>query len=453
MVVKETGKHNPPGAPAASYLAGKGVIIPEPTQVVIGAEVPLDAISAGATLHPFCRISGEAMRIGAGAVIGLAGPATLENARVGEGCIIGELGPVTLKNVSCGPGTVLGCGVAEDAVFLGKESAENSFTTGYGFRVRKGSLYEEDASSAQHTDTKMTILLPWVTLGSNINWCDVLMAGGTGPGIGAMSEVGSGTIHFNFTPRGDKATASRFGNVVDGVFLDRPRLFLAGNGSMIGPLKADFGAITSAGGRFSGTLPGALNWNGSTPTANSGAFDLPYHLEIYGSVKRIYDSQLEYIGELAALDAWYAQVRALVAQGDAGRTALYAEGRRMVVLNIAERIVQLGRLAAAMDRSAALLQALAPKDARIAQQRALHDAWPRIESELQGFAAQADGMPAVLKQGLEDQGAKHGGIHTRIIPALPEGAVAAGREWLAGIRGRVANGGLLALVPAIASPR
>ena len=88
------------------------------------------------------------------------GPATIENSWIGENAIVGNLGPVTLKDTVVGPQTILGSGVAENAVFLGKETMINDFTTGFGFRVRKGSLYEEDSSSAQHTDTKMTVLFP-----------------------------------------------------------------------------------------------------------------------------------------------------------------------------------------------------------------------------------------------------------------------------------------------------
>jgi UDP-N-acetylglucosamine/UDP-N-acetylgalactosamine diphosphorylase len=435
--------------PAALHaLVTRGVIVPSPEQVAIGSEVPPEAIAPGAVLHPFCRISGGATRIDAGAAIGPAGPATLHNARVGEGCVIGGLGPVTLSDTACGPGTVLGCGVAEEAVFLGKESTDTAHSTGYGFRVRKGSLYEEDASSAQHTDSKMTILFPWATLGSNSNWCDLLLAGGTGPGLGEFSEVGSGTIHFNFTPRGDKATASAFGNVVDGVFLRQPRLFLGGNGSMIGPLRAEFGAITTAGGRFSGVLHAGLNPGGTAPQGGAG-----FDLEVYGSIKRVYDSQIAYIGELAALNAWYGQARALAAKGDGAREALYAEGRRMVGLNIAERIAQLGRLAAAMERSAALLETRAPGDGRIAQQRALLDQWPRIEAALRDYSTHEEQLPAALGQAIAEGAANHGRVYTRIIPALPEAAVAAGRAWLAGMRDRTASAELLAAVPALPSPR
>ncbi len=361
-----TGRLHP--LQAVQALAARGVLIPAPEQVAIGQEVPLEAIAAGAVLHPFCRIVGSATRIGAGAAIGVAGPATLENAWVGERAVIGDLGPVTLKDAACGPGTVLGCGEAEGAVFLGKEVDDPAFTTGYGFRVRKGSLYEEDANSAQHTDTKMTLLFPWVTLGSNINWCDVLLAGGSGPGLGEFSEVGSGVIHFNFTPRGDKATASVFGNVVEGLFLDRPRLFLGGHGSMIGPMRAAFGAVTGAGGRYARTLQAGLNAPAAAPrTDRVETFDL----EVYGSIKRVFDSQVGYLGELAALEAWYGQVRTLIARDEPELEEIYARGRAMVALNIAERIAQLGRLAAAMEASAALLEQSRPGDPLIAQQRAL----------------------------------------------------------------------------------
>ena len=64
------------------------------------------------------------------------------------------------------------------------------------------------------------------------------------------SEVGSGYIHFNFTPwgaRGDKATPSLFGDVTRGVFLREDRIFLGGSGGCVGPRSVGFGAVTGAG--------------------------------------------------------------------------------------------------------------------------------------------------------------------------------------------------------------
>ncbi len=429
-------------------LAERGVHLPRPDQVAIRRDVPLERLAPGARLLPFCRLSGAATRVDAGAELGAGGAVTLDNAWVGVGAAIGTLGPVTLRDAACGPGTVLGCGVAEDAVFLGKESQATPFTAGYGFRVRKGTLYEEDASSAQHTDTKMTVLFPWVTLGSSLNWCDVLVAGGVGGGPGEFSEIGSGAIHFNFTPRGDKATASQLGNAVDGVFLDQPRLFIGGNTSLIGPLRADFGAVTLAGGRFARRLHAGLN----LPHGPDGAAALAaglYDLETYGSIKRVFDAQVTFVGELAALDAWYAHVRARLARGHADRAALYERARGLVRLNLDERIAQLAEFAGRMEASARMLAERRPGDARVAQHEALLRGWPEIERHLRRSSALEEEPPGAFLRALEaslDEGAER---YTAIVRRIaPEGR-AAGRAWLAAVRARVAAPEVLALVPAV----
>lgn len=456
-----------PGIPCYSTgevesLVERGVLIPAHHQVAIARDVPLDAIAPGAVLHPFTRLSGAGTRVDAGAVIGAAGPATLHNAWVGGQARVGELGPVTLRNAALGPRTVLGCGVAEDSVFLGLEEDGADFTTGYGFRVRSGTLYEEDANSAQHTDTKMTILFPWVTLGSNLNWCDILVSGGTGPRPGEFSEIGSGAIHFNFTPRGDKATGSLLGNVVEGVFLRQPRLFIGGNTSIVGPLSGAFGAVTPAGGRYRRSLEPGLNAEISETSGaeisgavlavrpghstSAGGFDL----EIYGDLRRVYASQVRMIGELAALAAWYALVRIPLAGSDGDRAALYARGREMVALALRERIRQLGALAARQERSIALLEKRAPGDPRIAQQRALAEQWPDIEAHLTGFGNLQSAPPSSLLEGLDAAGGQGSAEYTRIVRALAPSAVKAGTDWLKEIAAAVAAPAVLERVPPLA---
>ncbi len=426
-----------------AWLSGRGVILPAPRQVAIHRGVRLDQIAPGAVLHPGTRLSGAATRVDAGAEIGKAGAATLHDAWVGERTIIGDLGPVTLRDAVAGPGTVLGCGVAEDCVFLGKESTDTPFSTGYGFRARRGTLYEEDASSAQFTDTKMTILLPWVTLGSSLNWCDVLVAGGTGPGLGQFSEIGSGCIHFNFTPRGDKATASLLGNVVDGAFLDQPRLFVGGNGSLVGPVTAAFGAVTAAGARHAGVLAAGLN---ATPAEVAGneAFDP----DVYGSVRRVVGTQIVYLGELAALGAWYTHVRLRLAGGRGDRADLYRRALAVVQANLRERIAQLEALAARMPRSADAIRRVSPDDPRIAQQRAFHEQWPALRRHLEQHGAAAPEPPPALVQALEAVAGREA-RYTRVITGLPQAAKTAGRDWLRHVRDAVASPQMLALVPAL----
>ena len=426
-------------------LAARGVRLPRPDQVAIRRDIPLDRIAPGARLHPFCRLTGAATRVDAGAEVGAGGPATLDNAWVGVSAGVGTLGPVTLRNTACGPGTVLGCGAAEDAVFLGKESHDTAFTTGYGFRVRKGSLYEEDASSAQHTDTKMTLLFPWVTLGSNLNWCDILVSGGVGPGLGEFTEIGSGAIHFNFTPRGDKATASLLGNAVDGVFLDRPRLFIGGNASLVGPLVASFGSITLAGGRYARRLAAGLNAPEGMPTAAATDFDL----QTYGSVKRLFDTQVRAIGEYAALDAWYGHVRARIAQGHPDRAALYERARSVVRANLNERIAQVAGLARRMEASVQALAARGGHDPRRSQHEALLKHWPMIEQHLLRASAAESEPPPAFRQALEAALDGGGERYTDVVRRLSAPGRAAGRAWLAAIRERVAAPDVLAQVPAL----
>ena len=76
-----------------------------------------------------------------------------------------------------------------------------------------------------------------------INFCDALLTGGTSRSD--HSEIGSGAVHFNFDPRGDK-WGSLFGDV-RGVLLKSAPIFLGGQCGLVAPLHVDFGAVTAAG--------------------------------------------------------------------------------------------------------------------------------------------------------------------------------------------------------------
>ncbi|MBF0286409.1 MAG: hypothetical protein HQM14_01210 [SAR324 cluster bacterium] len=407
-------------------LQNRNVQIPSLSHVCIGREVPLENIGTGVVLHPFCKIIGDKTKIYSKAQVGLRGPVTLENSIVGKESVIGSQGPVTLVDTVTGPKTVLGSGVAESAVFLGKETDINDFSTGLGFRTRKGSLYEEDSSSAQHTDTKMTILFPWVTLGSNINFCDLMLTGGVGPNLGDFTEVGSGTIHFNFTIRGDKATASLLGNVPEGVFLRKERLFIGGNNSLLGPLQADFGTLTAAGIRAAGVLKNGLNLGRGLPLGHTD-----YDPRIFSRSKEVIGQQVHYIGQLAALYHWYREIRFQLAQSNPELLELYQAGQKMVVLNIMERIAQVGRFVEALESSIHILnqQALPPRHA-IEEQQALLDHWPRLKEHLENYEQHFWEIPSLLSNALEESAAQHSPHYTQIVQNLSEDSARVGKSWL-----------------------
>jgi len=190
-------------------LIDNGVDVHAPLSVEVGDEVDATRISGdGVTIYPGCRIYGEHTVISAG-------------------CTLGAEGPVTLDDCRLGPHVALKGGSFKQSVFLEKANV------GPGAQVREGCLLEEEASGAHCVGLKQTILFPFVTLGSLINFCDCLMAGGTSRND--HSEVGSSYVHFNYTPDGDKTTASLFGDVPRGVMLDQPPIFLGGQAARWDP--------------------------------------------------------------------------------------------------------------------------------------------------------------------------------------------------------------------------
>src|SRR5512136_2482930 len=202
-------------------LINKGADIPNPLTIDLGEDVSVDHISGkGVRIYPGCRIYGKQTVISAGAQLGYEGPVTIDNC---------QLGPkVELKG-----------GYFNKSVFLEKANM------GSGAQVREGCILEEEANGAHTVGLKQTILFPFVTLGSLINFCDCLMAGGTSRKD--HSEVGSSYIHFNYTPDGDKCTPSLFGDVARGVMLNQPPIFLGGQGGAAGPVRMGFGTVVVAG--------------------------------------------------------------------------------------------------------------------------------------------------------------------------------------------------------------
>ncbi|MCG8563646.1 MAG: protein GlmU [Desulfobacterales bacterium] len=263
-------------------LLKKGVQMPHPGSVFIAPEVNLDRISGkGTILHPGTRLVGKEILV-------------MPNA------VIGEETPVTLDNVIVGPHCRLKGGYFKGAVFAGK----NEF--GSGAHVRPGTILEEESGAAHTVGLKQTILFPFVILGSLINFCDCLMAGGTSRKN--HSEVGSSFIHFNYTPNQDKATPSMLGNVHQGVMLDQKPIFLGGQGGLVGPCRINFGCITAAGSIIRKDEPQTdrLLLSGGLKTAS-----IPWHSGGYSQIGSIYNKNIEYICALFALKAWYHHIRPL----------------------------------------------------------------------------------------------------------------------------------------------
>lgn len=305
----------PRGIESIRALVAKGVSMPNPLTVDIAPDVDLDRISGeGVVIHPGCRIRGAKTVISAGVVLGAEGPVTIEDCRLGP--------RVELKG-----------GYAASAVFLAGSSM------GLGHHVREGTLLEEEASGAHCVGLKQTILFPYVTLGSLINFCDVLMAGGTSRSD--HSEVGSSYIHFNFTPQGDKTTPSLFGDVARGVTLRERPIFLGGQGGTVGPVLTVYGTVVAAGSilRSDVNVADQLVVVGPPPSMQQG-----FTPGAYRSLGRLVAKNLLYLANLDALEQWYRYARApFFAAAPMG--TLVGEGAlEMIALARSERIARIRKL-------------------------------------------------------------------------------------------------------------
>jgi hypothetical protein len=260
-------------------LEARGIRIVDRRQTYLDEQLDVRRVSSGAVLYPGTRLLGARTFVGPGAKIGIEGPAVLEDTIIGENAEVAS-------------------GYLKGAVML------RGSRVGANAHVRGGTLLEEEASTAHAVGLKHTVLMSFVTLGSLINFCDALISGGRSRR--EYTEVGSGFIHFNHTPRGrsgDKATPSLIGDVVQGVFLREQRIFLGGLSGIVGPQKVGFGSLTVAGQVVRRQVP-PHRIVGDVGRRVDKRVD-----ELAESTERIVSFNLEYIGQLLALQAWYQGVR------------------------------------------------------------------------------------------------------------------------------------------------
>ena len=394
-----------------TQIIKKGVRIACPESVEIGNDVDVDKISGqGVVIHAGSKILGDKTLILRDAKIGFEGPATIKNCQIGP--------EVELKG-----------GYFEDAVFLAKARA------GLGSHVREASIFEEQASVAHSVGTKHTILFPFVTLGSLINFCDCLMAGGTSRKN--HSEVGSSYIHFNFTPNQDKATASLIGDVPKGVMLDQPPIFLGGQGGLVGPCRLTYGTTVAAGAilRKDELREGRLLIGGAAKENN-----LAWSSGRYANQKRVVVNNLIYIANLLALTQWYQHVRSLFISKDFPE-GLLTGVREKLNLAITERLTRLEALGNNMQSNMQIRKPTKSKrvSAAVLQAQELSQRWSDLKGvfeQLKGDEEDTSNRNLFLEK-IDEGIAEKGRDYLTVIQALVSTDAAIGTQWLQGIVDRV----------------
>ena len=398
-------------------LLKKGVKIPNPQSIEIGPEVDVDRISGdGVVIHTGCKLYGSSTLILRGTTLGYEGP-------------------VTIKNCQVGPQVELKAGFFRNSVFLKKSSM------GSGANVREGTILEEESSAAHTVGLKQTILFPFVTLGSLINFCDCLMSGGTSRKN--HSEVGSSYIHFNYTPNQDKATPSLIGDVPRGVMLNQHPIFLGGQGGLVGPCRLEFGTVTAAGSivRKDELKPERLL---IANMAKGGS--IPFAPGVYYNIKRITVNNIIYIANLIALDHWYTYVRSQFLSDDFPKP-LFDGLKEKLDMAIGERIHRLKALSQKMVDSVLSDQSHTKENELplvLKQKNELFKRFTEIEEYFKSErnTEENKGLRDVFLEKL-DLGIKTSGKdYILVIKGLSVEDTKAGTDWLQGIVDHITAGAL-----------
>lgn len=386
-------------------LAG-GVAMPNPFSVQIGEEVDPERISTdGVVLHAGTKISGSKALISSGVKLGGEAPVTVADCRLGRG--------VELKG-----------GFFKSSVFLDQANMGSSA------QVREGCLLEEQANGSHTVGLKQTILFPFVTLGSLINFCDAFLSGGTSRRD--HSEVGSSYIHFNYTPNQDKATASLLGDVPRGVMLRQPPIFLGGQGGLVGPARIGFGTVIAAGEVWREDFPGGGKLLRGAKKHSSMK---DFHPGLYGDIRRRVTNNVLYLANLSALRQWYLHVRLSFPGDPEMGDALWRGAMEIVESALAERLARFKALADKMGKSIELGERFLPAEGRadiLRGQREFRERWPELEAcltdrrEETAGRKERDGFLAKLAAAREAQG----NDYIRVIRSLDPDVSALGTRWL-----------------------
>ncbi|MBM4148893.1 MAG: UDP-N-acetylglucosamine pyrophosphorylase [Lentisphaerae bacterium] len=387
-----------PGGTVQTLLK-RGVDVRCPASVEIGSDVDPERIAPGVIIHAGCRVRGSATSIGPGCVVGREAPATVEDCQLGHG-------------------VELAGGYFAGSVFF------DGARMGSCAHVRPGTIIEEEASAGHSVGFKQTVLFPYVTGGSLTNFCDALMAGGTGRDN--HGEIGSSYVHFNFTPRGDKATASLIGDVPRGVMLDRPPVFLGGQGGLIGPVRIGYGCVIAAGAvwRRDALEEGQLLVGGQAPMRHAGRYDSRF----IGGARRIVANCVIYIGNIHALKLWYRTVRPACVS-DRWRTACCAGAERAAGLILSERVKRLG------DFVEMLRDGSGPEAEWLAS---LFTAWPSLKDRLAAGPCKGDTESMDRFLGAAFRKKADGYLET--VRSWSAGTRAAGTSWLSSVVDDANNG-------------
>jgi UDP-N-acetylglucosamine/UDP-N-acetylgalactosamine diphosphorylase len=354
------------------------------------------------------------------------------------GVELGYEAPTTVHNCQIGRDVQLKGGFYYSSTFLEKSSM------GSGAQVRESCLLEEGARGAHNVGLKHTILFPFVTLGSLINFCDCLMAGGTDEKN--HSEVGSSYIHFNYTPDQDKITASLIGDVPRGVMINQSPIFLGGQGGAVGPVRIEYGTIVAAGTIVRKDI---LKQNSMLLGNSNITRSIPFRANIYSNLSRIIKLNTIYISNLMALRRYYLDIRSLFISNDIMEGELHKGAVDKIESAIKERIKHLEKLAKKMPRSIEIEKNKSKSSEKaVLKKKEFFERWQDIKGTFNNCINEPGDITEkeMFSEFIEKSITRKGKEYVMVIKDLKDEESLAGITWLQGLVDSI-NGKIWALLP------
>lgn len=329
-------------------LRRRGVDTWGPDRVYVSPEVDLGAIEPGAVLR-HATLAGSATRIAKGTKVGTSGHAEVADCQVGQD-------------------VELGAGLYRGATLL-----EGVKVRGFA-EIRPATLLEEQVEAAHCVALKNATFTSCCVAGSLINFCDLFLSGGTSRSD--HTEIGSGAIHFNFDPRGDK-----WGSLIGdarGVLLRSEPIFIGGQCGLVGPVQVGFGSVTAAGSVIRADVGENVVTSGKAGSIEISGFDR----RIYGRLTNRFLVTAKLIGTLWALDAWYGAVR--LPYATASERPIYEAARGRIAEQRSERIKRLAKI---VEKLPASLAATSSRSDRLSlalteEHRSLISTWDTLKAAL-----------------------------------------------------------------------
>lgn len=295
----------------AQELLAKGVVIPDPKQVYLENDLVADRIEPGVILQPGVVLRGKKTLLGQGSTLGPGG---------------------NFENIRTGRQVKLSDGYYANSVFF------NGAKVRGGAEIRDGCLFMECAQAAHTVGCKMTVLGIKVVLGSLINFCDVFVSGGNDEPFG-FTEIGSGAIHYNFTPNGLKFGSLIGPGALGEMFGLSPRTFIGGQTQIIAPNQIGSQVLVPAG--LAVRTPIADGLLCVQPYLNP--MEKSYEPAQLVHVKQKFLLTANLLSHYQVLAYYFTQIRQKFARHfqDSFLECLYREAEEMIRLNREERLAWL----------------------------------------------------------------------------------------------------------------